>query len=130
MTFRFLVRTFGRNNERFDSFSGKYARNGIQLKRSKLTFRRLGDRFRGHSVDVSATTDMKCVLHFNDMINHLSIFLPEVAEMMRPVGGLRHKAQKWILRGKLPIVFDHTEQFILTVPLVAYYDPTLPLCMQ
>ncbi|CAH8491041.1 unnamed protein product [Dicrocoelium dendriticum] len=118
----------------------------IRLKREKIELRKTELVFHGHVLsaeglkpdpekvraikEMPPPTDVKAVSRLNGMVNYLSRFLPRLAEVMVPIRKLTHKGESWQWNTEQEEAFQNIKQLIACAPVLAYYDPSLPLEIQ
>ena len=74
--------------------------------------------------------DVKAVYRLNGFVNYLSRFLPKLADVMKPIRQLTHKDQPWEWTSLHQDSFEKLKDLVSNSPVLAYYDPNLPLVIQ
>ena len=129
-----------------ERFLQRCIRDGIKLKKEKVTFCTNQVTFHGHLLTnkgikpdpekVKAITDMpvptnrKAVSRLNGMVNYLSRFLPKLAEVMAPIRQLTHKNVAFNWNEDCQKAMDKIKHLISEAPVLAYFDPNLEIEIQ
>jgi len=74
--------------------------------------------------------DVKAISRLNGMVNYLSRFLPGLADVMKPIRKLTHKDETWVWGSEQARAFEKLKELITNAPVLAYFDPKIPLIIQ
>ena len=142
------VLIYGRDDADHDSclegFMKKCQQKGIKLNPAKLEYKCKEVPFHGHVLTseglkpdpqkVEAITGMpqpekpEDVLRLNGMVNHLSRFLPNLADVMKPLRNRTHKDVEWCWSDAQDRAWDEVKSLIAAAPVLAYYKPLEVQC--
>ena len=139
-------RTSAEHDENLNKFFARCEDQGIKLSRDKVEYRVSAVTFHGHVLTASglkadpekvkaiesmpAPEDPKAVARLNGMVNYLSRFLPHLAEVMEPIRRLTHKGVEWEWGEQQKQAFETIKATVTKSPVLAYYNPDLPLVVQ
>ena len=129
-----------------ERFLQRCIRDGIKLKKEKVTFCTNQVTFHGHLLTnkgikpdpekIKAITDMpvptnrKAISRLNGMVNYLSRFLPKLADIMAPIRQLTHKNVTFNWNKDCQNALDKIKHLISEAPVLAYFDPNLEIEIQ
>ncbi|XP_064111251.1 uncharacterized protein LOC135218731 [Macrobrachium nipponense] len=119
---------------------------GIKLNKSKAVLRKSEIAFLGHKItskglmpdpnkveaflNMKPPTDVTGVKEFTGMVNYLSIFLPNLSEVLEPIRKLTRQNTEWNWTEKQEKAFIESKRLITNAPILQYYDPNLDLVIQ
>lgn len=144
------VLVFGKTQTEHDQnlelFFQRCMEQGIRLTRDKVEHKVPSVTFHGHVLTADglkadpekvkaiqlmpAPEDVRGVARLNGMVNYLSRFLPHLADMMEPIRKLTHKGVPWNWEAAQQTSLEKIKQAMTEAPVLAYYDPQLPLVVQ
>ena len=75
-------------------------------------------------------TSAEEVSRLNGMVNYLSRFLPNLSEIMKPLGDLTHKETVWCWLEAHETAWNEVKRLIATTLVLAYYKPSESLEIQ
>ena len=129
-----------------ERFLQRCIRDGIKLKREKVTFCTNQVTFHGHLltdkgvkpdpgkieaiINMPTPKDRKAVARLNGMINYLSRFLPKLADIMAPIRQLTHKNEPFCWNEERQNALDRIKRLISEAPVLAYFNPNLTVEIQ
>ena len=64
------------------------------------------------------------------MVTYLSRFLPKLADVIEAIRKLTHKGMEWSWADDQINAFEKIKVLLTKAPILAYYNPKLPLCIQ
>ena len=138
--------TMSEHENNLHNFLKRCQDSNIKLKPEKLELRKKEITFHGHLLTVDGVKcdpnktkaicempvpkDVKAVSRLNGMINYLSRFLPSLAEVMKPIRKLTHKDESWSWGTEQADAFSKLKSMITNAPVLAYFNPKLPIVIQ
>jgi hypothetical protein len=81
-------------------------------------------------VDMNAPSDKDGIDRLRGMVNYLSRFMPRLSAVMQPINILSHKDALWSWGPEQDQAFCEVKRLITEAPVLAYFDPNLPLTIQ
>ena len=119
--------------------------HGITLKKSKCNFFEKSVEYLGHRVDSqgvhTSEKKVKAILEartprnvselrsFLGMLNFYAKFLPNISSLLQPLHHLLKGGQRWKWTTDCDRAFQSAKQRLAEAPVLAHYDPSLPLVM-
>ena len=116
---------------------------GIKLKKEKCTFLQTSVDYLGYVVDANGVHTSAAKLEaiqkapepqnvselrsFLGLLNYYGKFIPNLAALLRPLHVLLQHKQKWKWTKECAKVFQKAKQQLSSAPVLAHYDPQLPL---
>ena len=114
---------------------------GMTLNTNKCCFAQTSLRFLGHVIDstgirpdpaklkaikeVQTPTNVGEVRRYLGMINHLSKFAPNLAEVTKPLRELLIKGNLWVWDEPQQKAFEKTKEMLTRSPILTLFDPNL-----
>ena len=121
-------------------------RDNIKLKKEKFEYCVQEVIFHGHLLtangikpdpekiraicEMPPPTDTKGASRLCGMVTYLSRFLPKLADVIEPIRKLTHKGMEWSWAEDQINAFENIKVLLTKAPILAYYNPKLPLCIQ
>ena len=118
---------------------------GIRAKRSKCTFMSESVEYLGHRVDASglhtAASKVEAVRRapqpcnvqelrsFLGLLHYYGRFLPNLATLLQPLQNLLKADQQWEWTQTCSEAFEAAKKLLVEAPVLAHYDPALPIKM-
>ena len=116
---------------------------GFRLKLSKCTFALDSVQYLGHIIrhnSISPVNDnlisirnfpvpenKKNVRQFLGKINFYNEYVPKISQILEPLHNLLRKGQEFIWSEECQKVFEYMKNFLCTQPVLAIFDPDLPI---
>lgn len=114
---------------------------GMTLNNDKCKFAQTSLQFLGHVIDssgvrpdpdkIQAIEEFKQPKNVGDvrrylgMVNHLSKFAPNLAEVTQPMRELLNKNSQWIWEEAQQAAFEKTKEMLTKAPILTLFDPNL-----
>ena len=124
---------------------GRLQMYGIRAKRAKYEFLRPSVEYLGHCVDATGlhTTPSKVeavkeapqprnvqeLRSFLGLVHYYGKIMPNLATLLNPLNLLLRDGSKWVWTEECSRAFKEAKQLLITAPILAHYDPTLPIKM-
>ena len=124
---------------------GRLHSYGIRAKRAKCEFLRPLVEYLGHCVDATGlhTTPSKVealkeapqprnvqeLRSFLSLVHYYGKFMPNLATLLNPLNLLLRDERKWVWTEECSRAFKEAKQLLITAPILAHYDATLPIKM-
>ena len=118
---------------------------GIQAKRAKCAFLEESVEYLGHRIDATGlhTTTHKVeaisqapqpenvqeLRSYLGLLHYCGKFLPNLATLLHPLNNLLKTGCKWSWTPKCMQAFEASKKLLVTAPVLAHYDPALPMKM-
>ena len=118
---------------------------GIQAKRAKCAFMEESVEYLGHKIDATGlhTTTHKVeaisqapqpkniqeLRSYLGLLHYYGKFLPNLATLLHPLNNLLKTGCKWSWTPKCTQAFEASKKLLVTAPVLAHYDPALPMKM-
>ena len=118
---------------------------GIQAKRAKCAFLEESVEYLGHRIDATGlhTTTHKVeaisqapqpenvqeLRSYLGLLHYYGKFLPNLATLLHPLNNLLKTGCKWSWTPKCMQAFEASKKLLVTAPVLAHYDPALPMKM-
>ena len=134
------------HNNNLENFLSRCERDNIKLKKEKFEYCTQEVIFHGHLLtadgikpdpekiraisEMPPPVDSKGASRFCGMVTYLSRFLPKLADVIEPIRRLTHKDMEWSWAKDQTEAFEKIKILLTKAPVLAYYDPKLPLCIQ
>jgi transposase InsO family protein len=139
-------KTSQEHNERMKAFLHRCQELGIKLNREKLELEAESISFMGHRIsaeglsvdptkisaitEMAPPTDVTSLRKFLGMINYLSKFLPNVTAELHPLHNLLKSDVPWSWTSSQQSAFELVKNRLTEAPVLAFYDPQLPLTLE
>ena len=117
----------------------------IRAKRSKCSFHSPSVEYLGHRVDAGGlhTTTSKVeavskapqprnvqeLRSFLGLVHYYGKFLPNLSTLLHPLNSLLKDNQEWMWTQECGTAFQAAKDLLVSAPILAHYDPSLPLRM-
>ena len=121
----------------------RFRRRGLRANKAKCTFFQDSVMFLGHKVDAKGlhTTsekveaiklaprpkDQSQLKSFLGLLHYYGKFLPNLAALLHPLNRLLQKGSKWNWSSDCERAFQQAKEKLTSAPVLAHYDPKLPL---
>ena len=118
---------------------------GIQAKRAKCAFLEGSVEYLGHRIDATGlhtTThkveaisqapqpeNVQVLRSYLGLLHYCGKFLPNLATLLHPLNNLLKTGCKWSWTPKCMQAFEASKKLLVTAPVLAHYDPALPMKM-
>ena len=118
-------------------------KHGIRVRKEKCEFFCKAVEYLGHRVDDTGlhTTEKKVdalrlapqprntqeLKSFLELLHYYGKFLPNLATLLQPLNHLLKKNTKWLLTDACTTAFQEAKQLLIQAPVLAHYDPALPM---
>ena len=118
---------------------------GIRAKRAKCSFMSEKVEYLGHRIDSEGLHTMASKVEaismapqprnvqelrsFLGLLHYYGKFLPGLATLLHPLNHLLKAGQKWTWTKKCTEAFEAAKKLLVTAPVLAHYDPSLPMKM-
>ena len=118
---------------------------GIRAKRAKCAFLCDAVDYLGHCIDaaglhtllskVEAVTqapkpqDLAELRSFLGLLHYYGKFLPSLATVLQPLNNLLKADAQWVWTEECSKAFETAKQLLVQAPVLAHYDPDLPICL-
>ena len=118
---------------------------GIRAKQSKCAFLKPSVEYLGHRVDATGlhTTASKVeavqkapppqnvqeLRSFLGLVHYYGKFLPDLSTLLQPLNGLLKEDHQWVWSPKCTEAFQAAKELLSSAPVLAHYDPSVPLKM-
>ena len=138
--------TVSEHDNNLENFLSRCERDNIKLKKEKFEYCTQEVIFHGHLLtadgikpdpekirainEMPPPVDSKGASRLCGMVTYLSRFLPKLADIIEPIRRLTHKDTEWSWAGDQREAFEKIKILLTKAPVLAYYDPKLPLCIQ
>ena len=115
----------------------------IRAKRSKCAFMCESVDYLGHCIDATGlhtlSSKVKAVQNalqpknvqelrsFLGLLHYYGKFLPNLATLLHPLNALLKSGSKWVWSTECSKAFQAAKQLLVTAPVLAHYDPELPI---
>ena len=115
----------------------------IRAKRSKCAFMCESVDYLGHRIDATGlhtlSSKVKAVQNapqpknvqelrsFLGLLHYYGKFLPNLATLLHPLNALLKSGSKWVWSTECSKAFQAAKQLLVTAPVLAHYDPELPI---
>ena len=119
--------------------------NGLRLKKEKCEFLKESVEFLGYKIDrnglhtTSSKIEAMCkaprpenqkqLKSFLGLIQYYSKFIPNLSTLLYPLNQLLRKETKWEWTPECQQSFEEAKQRLSSTPVLAHYDPNLPLVL-
>ena len=119
--------------------------HGLRLKKDKCSFLQSSVEYLGHQVDAqgvhTSQKKVKAILNartpqnlaelcsFLGMLNFYTKFLPNISSLLHPLHQLLRESQRWCWTKDCEHAFQSAKQKLAEAPVLAHYDPSLPLVL-
>ena len=116
---------------------------GFRLKLSKCTFALNSVQYLGHIIRHNSISPVnnnlisirnfpvpenkKNVRQFLGKINFYNVYVPTISQILDPLHNLLRKGQEFIWSEECQKVFEYMKNFLCTQPVLAIFDPDLPI---
>ena len=116
---------------------------GIRANKDKCKFLSESVEYLGHHIDAAGlhTTDSKVravkeapcprnvreLRSFLGLLHYYGRFLPNLADLLQPLNQLLQANSRWRWTQACKQAFERAKQLLMTAPVLAHYDPMLPL---
>ena len=116
---------------------------GVRVKRSKCAFSKDSVEYLGHWIDAQGLhtapkkveamknaptpTDVQQLRSFLGMLHYYGKFIPDLATLLHPLNKLLQKDTKWKWSAECDESFVQAKERMTTAPVLAHYDPHLPI---
>lgn len=120
-------------------------KHGLRLKLDKCKFLQKSVIYLGHVIDADGRhtcpakveaiteaptpTNVKELCSFLGLINYYRKFSPNLASHLEPLNALLRKGAKWKWSDSCSQAFSTAKEFLTSAPVLAHYDPSLPMKM-
>ncbi len=117
----------------------------IRARQEKCSFFADSVEYLGHRVDASGlhTTDKKVeavraapepkntqeLRSFLGLLQYYGKFLPNLAMLLHPLNSLFKTGSKWVWSDACAVAFNEAKKLLVAAPVLAHYDPSLPMKM-
>ena len=121
-------------------------KNNIKLNLPKTELRKPKIVFMGHQMtkegleidpdkvrailELEKPDSVESLRRFLGFVNYLARFLPRLSEVLQPLRELTVKDVKWLWTNEHDAAFAEVKRLVTSAPILAYYDPSLPLLIQ
>ena len=119
--------------------------HGIKLTKEKCQFLQAKVEYLGHCIDKQGvhTSEQKvdtilqapspknipALRSFLGLLNYYGKFLPNLASLLHPLHQLLHAGQPWRWSKSCKEAFQAAKKLLATAPVLAHYDPELPIVL-
>ena len=119
--------------------------HGVHLKREKCSFYQESVQYLGHHIsakgihttkdktqailDAPEPKNIQELRSFLGLLNYYAEFIPYLASLLHPLNKLLKKDQKWQWTKECSEVFVKAKQCLTSAPVLAHYDPILPIIL-
>ena len=116
---------------------------GIRAKRSKCAFHCQAVEYLGHCIDATGlhTTTSKVqaiaeapqprnaqeLRSFLGLLHYYGKFLPNLSTLLHPLNALLRADSKWVWSEECTKSFESAKELLSKAPVLAHYDPSLPI---
>ena len=121
----------------------RFQKYNIRAKRSKCSFLCDSVEYLGHRVDANGlhTTDRKVeavkkaplpknvqeLRSFLGLVHYYGKFIPNLATLLHPLNSLLQTQSPWKWTQECTVAFEEAKKSLISAPVLAHYDPALPL---
>ena len=133
--------TLEEHNKHLREVLTRLEKAGMTLNNEKCKFAQTSLQFLGHVIDssgvrpdpgkIEAITEFKQPKNVGDvrrylgMVNHLSKFAPNLAEVTQPMRELLNKDTHWVWEEAQQTAFEKTKEMLTKSPILTLFDPNL-----
>ena len=117
--------------------------HGIKIKREKCEFLKDSVQFLGHKIDSSGIhadpgkmeaiakaprpKDQQQLKSFLGLLQYYGKFLSNLSSLLHPLNNLLKSNSKWSWSKGCELAFKAAKERLMAAPVLAHYDPKLPL---
>ena len=137
--------TVAEHDSNLDEVLRRLQEYGVRLKREKCSFFKESVEYLGHCISAEGahTTKEKTqamleapepknlqeLRSFLGLLNYYGKFIPNLASLLHPLHQLLKKDQKWQWSQKCSEAFVEAKKKMTSAPVLAHYDPKLPIVL-
>lgn len=138
--------TLQEHDSNLEGLLQRCVRDNIKLKKEKFEYCKEKVKFHGHLLtadgikpdpdkiraikEMPPPMDSKGAARLCGMVTYLSRFLPKLADIIEPIRKLTHKNAEWVWSDEQIKAFEMVKDSLVKAPVLAYYNPKLPICIQ
>ncbi|KAK7105840.1 hypothetical protein V1264_017168 [Littorina saxatilis] len=126
------------HDERLRQVLERVRQAGLKLNKEKCEFRKTKLDFLGHTIsqdgiqpdlskvkaiiEMTEPQDVSELRRFLGMVNYLGRFIPNLADILKPLNALLHKDTQWIWDSEQRQAFEQVKKSITDAPTLAFYE--------
>ena len=134
------------HDRKLHAFLQRCQQNGIKLNKEKFRHRLTSVSYMGHLLtadglkpdrqkvqailDMPKPTDVSGIRRVLGVVNYLSRFTENLADLCRPLRQLTDKDNAWEWTHEHDIAFTKLKEAMSAIPVLRYFDPTVPITLQ
>ncbi|KAL7294472.1 hypothetical protein TKK_0012466 [Trichogramma kaykai] len=136
-------KTFEEHIQHISALLEAIKKEGFRLKLSKCTFALDSVQYLGHIIKYNSVSPLndnlvsirnfpiprnqKNVRQFLGKINFYNAYVPRISLILEPLHNLLRKGQQFVWTEECQKTFEYMKEFLCTQPVLAIYDPSLPI---
>lgn len=134
------------HDERMEKFLQRCQEEGVRLNKNKMDYKMSSITFMGHKVtanglqidenktkainDMPTPTNVSSLRSFLGLVNFLSKFIPNAADVLHPLNNLLRKDVTWTWTEDQEQAFNKIKTLICKASTLSYYDPKKDLTLE